>query len=118
MALQMLTDLGEHSTSLITIPNDLGDGVKLDVPMKGEDLRAFAKAANAKRSFRDALGGKSVSLLHAGHSLCEIQQWTLQYMKADDIVQFMRSLNTKPASGSARAEFRVRVSDLVAISWP
>jgi hypothetical protein len=115
-ALQILSDVAAISKTLITMPNNLGPGVKLDIGFTIDDMRQFVSQANAKRGFVTAFGC-NLNILTGGHLVCEIRQWVLQGMIEKMILEFLTSLSSAPASKEQRDEFRINVLALEALSW-
>ena len=72
-ALQILSDVAAISKTLITMPNNLGPRVKLDIGFTIDDMRQFVSQANAKRGFVTAFGC-NLNILTGGHLVCEIRQ--------------------------------------------
>ena len=73
--LQILTDLREAGGSqLVTIPENLGDGVKFeDTPLAASDLVDIVAMVNEDTRFRENFGG-SLRIDTAGHLICELRQ--------------------------------------------
>jgi len=90
--LQILIDVHAQAPYLVDIPDDLGPGVKLDASMDRTQVEKLVEKVNRNFQFRAHAG--SVSIVEAGHLICEVRQWTVQHMTAKQVRSFILQLST------------------------